>query len=139
MLARLFREKSVTTLVGLVLLSSSHLTRSIASYDCVDSSILLRIVAYFSNGITHRDALSAGCGGDQLAHRAPVRCGRQGCALHSMVGEVASKIGEGDLGTHDHAEVGAIDGHVSPACALRRFGCLRGRGEASVGAVAVEN
>jgi len=54
-------------------------------------------------------------------------------------GEVASKVGEGDLGTHDHAEVGAIDGHVSPACALRRFGCLRGRGEASVGAVAVES
>src|SRR5437868_7008734 len=90
-------------------------------------------------GITHCGALSAGYGSDQLAHRAPVRGGRQGCALHSLVGEVASKVGEGDLGTHDHAEVGAIDGHVSPACALRRFGCLRWGGEASVGAVAVES
>src|SRR5947209_19521664 len=56
-------------------------------------------------GITHRDVLSAGGGSDQLAHRAPVRGCRQGCALHSMVGKVASKVGEGDLGTHDHAEV----------------------------------
>src|SRR2546421_4972599 len=89
--------------------------------------------------ITHRDALSAGCGSDQLAHRAPVRGGRQGCALHSMVGEVASKVGEDYLGTHDHAEVSAIDGHVSPACALRRFDCLGGRGAASVGVVVFEN
>ena len=33
-------------------------------------------------GITHRDALSARCGSDKLAHRAPVRGGRQGGALH---------------------------------------------------------
>src|SRR5437588_12119572 len=33
----------------LVLLSPSHLTISVASYDCVDGSLLLRIVAYFTN------------------------------------------------------------------------------------------
>src|SRR2546425_1296964 len=49
--ARLFRERSVTILVGLVRRSFNRLKRSLSSYDCVDSFILHRIVSCFSNGI----------------------------------------------------------------------------------------
>ncbi len=48
--ARHVRERFVITLVGMVLLSCNRHSPRLFSFDCVDSSILLRIVSSFSNG-----------------------------------------------------------------------------------------
>src|SRR5437879_965297 len=52
--ARVFRERCVTILVGLVLLFSSRLRKSLFFSDSVDSFTLHRIVSCFSNGLTHQ-------------------------------------------------------------------------------------
>jgi hypothetical protein len=52
MLARFCREKSVTILVGMARLFYNRHSPRLYSYDCVDSSILLRIVHSFSNGLS---------------------------------------------------------------------------------------
>ena len=54
--ARLFRERFVTILVGLVLLFSNRLRKDLFFSDSVDSFTLHRIVSDFSNGIIERAA-----------------------------------------------------------------------------------
>jgi len=49
--ARLFRERFVTILVGLVLLFSNRLRKNLFFSDSVDSFTLHRIVADFSDGL----------------------------------------------------------------------------------------